>query len=434
MENKEETNGDRADFYPPRLNPLLVRLMQRVAPILARWLYWVELDVRDVDLQQLKERQSDRYLLLPNHPTFQDPILLFLLSAKLKQFFYYLAAYETFDDPTAMFLISARCALLRVLAGFEGIERGLRVALQQLGLYSIRRGQIDRDSLKQTWKLLARSDCHLVIFPEGGCSHQNDTVRPFRNGAIHMAFQEMDRLRKHSGTLPHLYIFPVSLKYRYLQDMTGTIRLTLKRLERRLGLTSGELIDEYERLRAIAQAVLANLEREYGLEGEGSDRDNWNERIEALRRYIIEECERQLGISSDSQERLRERVYRMQYLLRDKADELESDSTWKFDLLEKSMSRLLNFEAIYDGYVADNPTSERFLDTLVRLEREVFAIDQPPPKGYRRAYLRLGEPIDLKDYYDSYRQDRADTVEHLVSVVEQRVRANLDRLQKTLKD
>ncbi|NJN24473.1 MAG: hypothetical protein HC810_08915 [Acaryochloridaceae cyanobacterium RL_2_7] len=57
-----------------------------------------------------------------------------------------------------------------------------------LGVYSVRRGQSDRPSMKETLSLLCQRDAHLVIFAEGGCSFQNDTVMPFRPGAIQLAF------------------------------------------------------------------------------------------------------------------------------------------------------------------------------------------------------------------------------------------------------
>ncbi|MBW4574819.1 MAG: hypothetical protein KME08_05985 [Aphanothece sp. CMT-3BRIN-NPC111] len=63
----------------------------------------------------------------------------------------------------------------------------------------------------------------------------------------------------------------------------------------------------------------------------------------------------------------------------------------------KATTRLLNFDAIYDGYAAALPTSERFLETLIRLDGEVFGICQPTSKGHRKAIARIGEPVSLKD-------------------------------------
>ncbi len=93
----------------------------------------------------------------------------------------------------------------------------------------------------------------------------------------------------------------------------------------------------------------------------------------------------------------------------------------------------MNFDAIYDGYVAQNPTQERFLDTLTRLEREVFDIDKPPPKGHRQARVKIGEPLNLKDVFADYQRDRGYTVNAVMLEIQQAVQKNLDLLnQETL--
>jgi len=154
------------NFYPPRVNRFLVSLAQFIAPCGASWFYQFELVVSPECLEKIRSLKNQRLLLLPNHPTFQDPIVMFLLSAKLGQTFYYLAAYELLSEPVG------------------GI-------LQRLGVYSIRRGLVDRSSIAQTLELLTQPGCRLVVFPEGGCSFQNDTVMPFRVGAVQIAFQAM---------------------------------------------------------------------------------------------------------------------------------------------------------------------------------------------------------------------------------------------------
>ena len=108
------------------------------------------------------------------------------------------------------------------------------------------------------------------------------------------------------------------------------------------------------------------------------------------------------------------------------------------ELIEKSVKRLLNFDAIYDGYVAENPTPERFLDTLIRLEREVFEIDQPKPKGFRQAIVKIGTPVNLKDFFADYQRDRDckeqtsrnKTVSQVMLQIQQEVQNNLDLLHQ----
>lgn len=414
------------DFYPQKLTPWIVRTVQVCAPFLARWIYWVEIRVDPEQLAHLKHLDGDRVLLLPNHPTFHDPIIMFLLSAKLKRAFYYMAAYETFDNPGTMFLISAGFKPLHYLAQSKRFTQVLRWMLQHLGMYSIRRGLADRASIAQTLTLLTEPACHLVIFPEGGCSFQNDTVMPFRVGAVQMAFQALNRFAKKNEAIPDLYAIPISIKYRYTGNMESVIEQTLRRLERELNLASDSSHSPYDRLRAIAERVLTRIEQDYdrALPNQGSE--TLNDRIQALRLHVIESCEQQLALTPPPGEFIRERVYKIQHMLNTQADSLDQSLLWSLDLVEKAMTRLLNFDAIYDGYVAANPTPERFLDTLIRLEREVFDIDQPPPKGYRIATVYLGKSINLKDLVSDYQGDRSTTVDNITSCIHQTVQANLN--------
>ncbi len=92
------------DFYPPQLSSTLVRFCQTIAPSLVHWLYQVDLEITSECLEKLRVLKNERLLLLPNHPTFQDPIVVFLLSARLHQPFYYLAAYEGFKGVLGPFL------------------------------------------------------------------------------------------------------------------------------------------------------------------------------------------------------------------------------------------------------------------------------------------------------------------------------------------
>ncbi|MGA7935673.1 MAG: 1-acyl-sn-glycerol-3-phosphate acyltransferase [Kovacikia sp.] len=402
------------DFYPPRLNSLFVRFFQAIAPTLVHWIYRIDLNLDQVCLDQLLALKDRRLLLLPNHPTFQDPIVIFLVSAKFGKPFYYLAAQEVFKG---------------ILGSF----------LQQIGAFSIRRGLADRASIAETLDLLTQPESRLVIFPEGGCSFQNDTVMPFRVGGVQIAFQALSRFAKRGEEIPDLYVVPISIKYYYTENMVPVIEQALTRMETALGVSPTG--NDYERLRAIAAQVLVNIEQEYKLDTPSNNQQPWNERIVALKSHVLQECEQLLGVVSSPGELVRERVYRIQYAIRNKNDALaEKDplageessaktigkNLWNLTTVERAMFRLLNFDAIYDGYVAANPTPERFLDTVIRLEREVFQIDQPPPKGHRQARVKIGTPINLKDHLEAYQKNRSAIVDQLVSQIQETVQQNLD--------
>ena len=335
---------------------------------------------------------------------------MFMLSAQVGEAFHYMAAYERFQ-------------------GWGG------TFLQKLGAYSIRRGLGDRASVVKTIELLMQPRCRLVIFPEGGCSFQNDTVMPFRTGAIQVGCQALSKLAK-QGEDADLYVVPISIKYRYTGDMNRVVHRTLQVLERALHLpvvADGRRDRFYARLRTVAEKVMIGVETDYGLHDGAIATLDWNRRIERIRSHILTACEQKLDITPPPHQPLRERVYRIQSVLESRAEAMIArDDFWTYESIHKAAARLLNFNAIYDGYVAASPTPERYLDTLVRLEREQFNIGEPVPKGHRNAVVKIGEPLNLKDYLSRYQCDRTTTVDQLANTLQQQMQSALDELNQIL--
>ncbi|MEL7356200.1 MAG: 1-acyl-sn-glycerol-3-phosphate acyltransferase [Cyanobacteria bacterium J06560_6] len=395
-------------FYPPKQLPLMARLVQSISYPLGRILYKVRLSVSEDSVARFRKVEHSRIVVVCNHPTMEDGITLFVLSARLGQLFHYIVAYESFKGLLGEFI-------------------------QRLGCYSIRRGVGDRASISQTLSLLKTPHCRLVIFPEGGCSYQNDTVMPFRPGAIQLPMSALAQLAKKAPTpadIPDFYVVPLSLKYRYRQPMQRVIEKTLKRLEDALNLKSSGL-DDYQRLRQIGNQVILAIEAEAGLLDEndsGQKPLDWNERIDRLRQIFIEKCELALSIEPNLNLPIRERVYKVQATL-ESLEQAEPKTMTPEEIFWDAV-RLLNFDAIYDGYVAEAPTPERFLDTLIRIEREVFHIEHAQPKAARRACFHVGEPLNLKDYLADYQRDRSGTVDRLAIQLHQTVQANLDSINK----
>jgi len=429
------SSSKQKEFYPSQLTPWLVRWVQFLSPFICRWLNKLDVVIVPSYEQELAALKNKRILFLANHPTFQDPIVMFLLSAQLGEMFYYLADH---------------LALRGYLGPF----------LQRLGVYSIKRGLPDRNSVRHTLEILSQPNSRLVIFPEGGCSFQNDRVSPFRTGAIQLAFQALNRDQKQKGEIPDLYAIPISIKYRYPRDVTPIIRQLLQRLEKELNITAQG--DQYQRLRLVGEKVLQRCEQDYAFASlEGA---NMNERIPYLKARILETIEQFFDVKTSEEIPDRERVYKLQYLLEGATNDenkmegpaisfpapsatresLSEPSwqdqfgqVWSTNFIRHSLWRVLNFDAIYDGYVAENPSPERYLDTLTRLEREVFGIDRPPPKDYRQALVYIGKPMNLKDSFPAFQGDglagfqkehRAATITQIVDALQSRVQHNLDTL------
>ncbi|MEL6937904.1 MAG: 1-acyl-sn-glycerol-3-phosphate acyltransferase [Cyanobacteria bacterium J06598_1] len=419
MKDTQLKENRAQSFYPPEQWPLMTRLVQSISYGLARVLYKVRFSVSDEDVAKVRAVEDARLVFVCNHPTMEDGITLFVLSTRLGQLFHYVVAYESFKGWLGWFI-------------------------QHLGCYSIRRGLGDRASISQTLSLLKAPRCRLVIFPEGGCSYQNDTIMPFRPGAVQLPMSVLAQLAKKAPSVeeaPDIYLVPLSLKYRYQQPMHRVIEKTLVRLEEGLNISpsgSDTGLDDYPRLRQIAEQVILNIETEANLRSPNAaeEKFDWNQRIERLRQIFIDKCESAAGIEPNVNAPIRERVYRVQAWLED-SDLLEGEAGTKPLLGPNQVTpeavvwdtiRLLNFDAIYDGYVAQSPTPERFLDTLIRLEREVFHVEHAQPKAARKARFSIGEPINLKDYLADYQRDRTGTVDRLAAQLHQTMQDNLTQL------
>jgi hypothetical protein len=288
----------------------------------------------------------------------------------------------------------------------------------------------DRPSVAKTLEILMQPQCRLVIFSEGGFSFQNDTVMPFRTGGVQCAMQAMNKLVKQGEPVPDFYALPIAIKYQYIGDMAPIIDSTLARLEKALWVFPASA-DFYDRLLVVADQVLLGFERDYGLPIQETVQRSRNDRIVRVKDHILHYCEQKLEISPNRQDPLRERVYKIQRVLESHSAALAADAPRTYDSISRAAAQLLNFNAIYDGYVAASPTSERFLDTLIRLERAVFGIDQPPPKGDRKAIIRIGDPVNLKDSFEPYQQQRSVVVDRLTENLRQRVQESLDLVDST---
>jgi hypothetical protein len=274
-----------------------------------------------------------------------------------------------------------------------------------------------------------------VVFPEGEVYSQNDSLLAFQAGVFQLALLALDDMAK-SGTQSPLYVQPVAIRYRFVEDMGKSIIESLQRLEEKLALPSPPPGDTYQRLRRIGHAVLAAAEDAYKLP-RGSP-DDMNPRIDAVREKIVERVAETLDMDPallgktlpDKMRALSNRVNGVvleeheptspysEALLRQEADRIKP--------LSQDLRRLANWLAVRDGYVGELATQERMVDTLWRLESEVLG--KRIITGERECHVRLAEPIDLRGYLQTPRKEAIVEVTHLV---EERILSLLQEMAAT---
>ena len=411
-----QRRGRMLDFKRPEPSTAVIRIVRAVLPLANRlFLKGLKLDVDAESTARLRAVHGHPTVLAPNHPASEDPVVMFLLSGRMSQPFYYMAAREVFDRGR---FGTVRCRLM-----------------QRVGVYSVVRGTVDRDAFRTTRQLLVKGDWPIVIFGEGEISRQNDRVMRFERGIVQMCFWALDDMEKAEAGRP-LHVVPVGIKYHYPRDMWNSIDAALTRLERHI-LPSAERTpaDRYGRLRRIGVAVFRTLAAEYQYEIDESV--SLDVHIERLKGAILSRAEGTLGIQTEADTLTRTRALKnlVDAQVHQDLDEMteyerkiHGEQLQKFEQFYPDLERLINFISITDGYVAEEPSPERFLDVILRLEREVFGRSEM--RGPRVASVRVGEPIDLRERYDSYRDRKRETVEEITSDVETAVQSLVGESRK----
>ena len=402
------------DFKPPKLNTTVIQVAKAIMPLINRLcLKGLTLDVDSESIARLKMTDGHPTVLVPNHAARADPAVTFLLSKQLSQQYYYMTARETFDK-----------------GKFGGLRSFL---LQRFGAYSIVRGTADRNAFRTTRELLSEGNSPLVLFAEGEISRQNDTVMRFERGIVQLCFWALDDMAKAEIGKP-LYIVPIGIKYHYPKDMWGDIDAALTELEENI-LPPAERtsIERYERLRRIGIAIFKTLAAEYQYKVD--ETVPLDAHIQKLKEQILSHAEKIMGIRSESDVLTRVRtlknlvdaeVYRDVEQMTEYEQKIHEELLQKFQQFYPDLERLINFIAISDGYVAEERSPERFLEVIVRLEREVFGTSKM--RGPRVASVRVGEPKNLREYYDTYKGKKRETVEQITLELETAVQTLVTRV------
>jgi 1-acyl-sn-glycerol-3-phosphate acyltransferase len=411
-------------FYAPKTSPFWVAVCKLgIRRSIRRQLKVTEIEISDDDLARLRALKGRRCLITPSHSGGYEPHILMYLSKLAGDTYNFVAAVEVFEQAP--------------------LNRWL---MPRLGVYSIIRGAMDRPSFAMTRQLLAAGKRPLVIFPEGHAILQNSTLAPFQEGVIQLAFKAYEDARA-ADPRADLHCIPMAIKYIYLNDMQQAIEDSLNKLEKALtpstasGLAPAAPTSRYVRLRLIAEAVLIANEKAHAITSPQpspqSPALSMDARIQNLKSFVTSKYERQLGITPTDRQSLLDRIRTLfnavDRIIHDESPTSEYEQRLAAErqqmarALYDDLWRLLQFVAIYDGYVRESMTVERFMDVLGLLELEVFQTRRV--WGPRKAVIKLGQPINLKDHAESYDKNRREVIQHVNAALESSVRKDLEAME-----
>jgi hypothetical protein len=397
-------------FVPPRLNPVCLCAGRLLLQRMVR----KDLGIGAIDvagegpLRELLGR-GDGVLLCPNHTDHADSLMMFELSRRAGRPFFYMVAYQILRGHRAWFL-------------------------PRIGAFPVDREGTDLTAFKTAVELLARGKNPLVIFPEGEIHHLGDTLTPLREGALAVATTAAKRLAESGKTV---WVVPVGLKYRFADghDPTPALHDLMDELERRANWWVERDRPLVGRIYRYAEGMMGLKEYEYLGETRCGPLP---ERLAYLREFILRRVEARrlpegkrrawVGVGPTPPsvpERVKELRRACLDALADPAATPDDCRALRRDLHDVFVA----FQTFsYPGdYLARGPTLERAAETLMKFEEDFLGVHEVKPRGPRRAVLRVGEPIDVRQRLAASGKPRQ-AVPALTAELEHRIQALLDAI------
>jgi len=386
---------------------------------------------RLVDLYRQFQAGKVRFLLAFRHPSPRDPLFL----CQLMWNFLPRSARDAGVDlaePTHFHFIYDRGIPL-------WMGQGIGWLFSKLGGTPIHRGKADLVGLRSARQLFANGLFPMAAAPEGHTNQHNEIISPLEPGIAQLGFWCAEDLQR-AGRNETVVILPLGIRYYYLSPPWDGIDRLLASLEAQTGaaIDKGEGNPEailYRRLYGVGCQLLLVMERFYQQfykkslgDKQGKEPPDTNEelrdRLQVLVNAALEVAEEYFGLrgKGDLQERcLRieqagwERIFRQELEEPGKLSELERGLADRVaeeaDLRMWHMRLVESFVAMTGHYVRENPSVERFADTVLLLQKAVARIEgtgkfADAQLGPQRVVLTLGEPLCVSDRLAEYSANR----------------------------
>lgn len=393
-------------FLPPKPNRLVMALAQMITPSIILPGKNHRLDatgITDAELfLEARRHKGARFVFLPNHPTHSDPQVMMEVCRQLQVKPAFMAAYDVF----------ARGKLASWL-------------MQRIGAFSVDREGSDRKSMKCATEILTAGEYPLVIFPEGNVYLCNDRVTPFAEGAAFIAL----RAQKELGSEIPVFAVPVSLKYSYIEDVREKILTNLAEIAGIFGDSLDRDAPVMEELKRISISALAYYLKEHGHLPPESDLLT-DDLIRNAADQLIESLEQKMELSTRDGDELTARIRKIRATIHsircDPDRHAEHDTVSVYADEAMLALRILGY---LGGYSTANPTLDRVAETITRLREDVTS-KNAPPDGRRKASIKIGKPIDLREYLEKFQGKARDAITELTDSCENTVQAGINELNK----
>lgn len=392
-------SAHHADFYRADLSAPWVGVLR----LLNQWLVlpWlgIRVDIPAADLARLRSLpQRASIIMASNHPSFADPAVLFEVMRQWGRMGYFVAARVLFTR----------------MAGVQGF------IIRKAGCFSVSPGGNNKAAVEYAQDRLREARHPVVIFPEGHTFYLNDVILPLKPGVADWALQMA------SEGLPS-YVVPLAIKYHYRSDIRKVLDQSVSRMERRVipeapDLPPGDFWSRlYLRLYRVGDVVLSRHEEQYRhTPPRGLDID---ERVASLSEFLIQDLERKYRVDPHTGSTLFDRARHLMAIL-----EEDTNADHASDAAEARFAWALS--TFYAGYLTPDSSPERFAETVMKFNRELFDKIPVTMPLRRRAAVRIGPVLDAGEYLrqggdpprDRLLHDLAHTLESQVQAMQETLR------------
>ena len=270
-----------------------------------------------------------------------------------------------------------------------------RFLIRRCGAYSVYREGNDHASLNFSIHSLVQSDRPIILFAEGSVTRSNDRVRPMLDGAAMIARTAARRLAKQDPPRK-VVIHPVAFKYFFRGNLKTSVTPVLERLEKQLSLSPPDDLPIVDRIRNIGRGLLREREIEFlGAPQESGENDEgFHNRVESLIEKILDPLERQYALEPDPHgvyarvQALRSRI--VPDLIEGKLSAAEEQHRWQ---QLRALYVAQDLGCYPRDYLAHNPSTERILETVERLEENLT--DRTTIHKPLDGVMQVGDAIDV---------------------------------------
>jgi len=239
----------------------------------------------------------------------------------------------------------------------------------------------------------------VLMHPEGMVHWTANTVHPLFNGLAELAMEAARRAAaEQSGR--RVFVVPIVWKLRYTEDVSDALQADMARIERELGLASGENQMLAERFYALQENLLARQMMQFGFDAGSVCALDFFARQEVFRGWLVSDLQSRHAVEpGDSVERT---IHRIRRAVEEKqrAGKNARDAHLMVDAQKaREAERLGGFGRA--SYATLSLSQEQIAESLKRIRaalmrrgiRNILQNYLPLAYGRRVAHVRVPEPI-----------------------------------------